>query len=141
MIGNKKIIAICLARIQDDGNNEYVTALNEVAGPAGYGVFVYHTCSVLDAENGCADAQFYVYDLMDYSVIDVVIICEEAMQNRAAVQAIIDRTKAHNVPVLIYGGCYEGCINIRFDQETGFSAVIRHMIEEHKMKKLHFIGG
>lgn len=141
MIGNKKIIAVCVARIQDDASNEYVAALNDIAAPAGYGVLVYNTSSVLSAENACTDARFYIYSLMDYSVIDVVIIFEETMQSKTAVQAIIDRAKQHNVPVLIYGEAYEGCINIRFDQETGFAEMVRHMIEEHHLTKLHFMAG
>ena len=139
MVGNKKIIAVCVARIQDDASNEYVAALNDIAAPAGYGVLVYNTSSVLSAENAATDARFYIYSLMDYSVIDVVIILEETMQSRTAVQAIIDRAKRHNVPVLIYGEAYEGCINIRFDLETGFSEMVRHMIEEHHLTKLHFM--
>ena len=39
MLYNKKIIALCLARIQDDASNEYVTALNKVVAPAGWDYF------------------------------------------------------------------------------------------------------
>ena len=35
MIGNKKIIAVCAARIQDDATNNYITALNDVVSRAG----------------------------------------------------------------------------------------------------------
>ena len=47
MVGNKKIIAVCVARIQDDASNEYVAALNDIAAPAGYGVLVYNNKSYL----------------------------------------------------------------------------------------------
>lgn len=141
MIGNKKIIAVCIARIQDDANNDYISALNAVVSKAGYGVLVYNTSSVLDAGSCYADAQFYVYSLMDYSIIDVVIICEEAMQNKMAVDAIIARAKQHGAPVIIFGERQEGCINIKFDQETGFSEMVRHMLEDHHLTKLHFMAG
>ena len=141
MIGDKKIIAVCVARIQDDANNDYISALNTVVSKAGYGVLVYHTSAVLDAGNCYADAQFYVYGLMDFSQIDVVVICEESMQNQMAVQAIIDKAKKHKVPVIIFGERHEGCINIKFDQESGFAEMVRHMLEDHQLTKVHLMAG
>lgn len=141
MIGNKKIIAVCVARIQDDANNDYISALNNVASTAGYNVFVYNTSAVLEEDTRCSDAQLYVYNLMDYSIIDAVVICEEAIKNQQVIHAIIDSAKQHNVPVIIIGERYEGCINIKFDQETGFYQTVCHMIEEHHLTKLHFMAG
>lgn len=141
MIGNKKIVAVCAARMQDDATNEYITALNDVVFNAGYGVIVYNTCAVLDTDNCYADPGFYVYRLMDFSVIDVIIIIQESVQNEEVIRTIIHRAKEHNVPVIIYGDRREGCINIRFDQEKGFEAILRHMIEDHHMTNLHFMAG
>lgn len=141
MIGNKKIIAVCVARIQDETNNDYIAALNAAVTPAGYNVFVYNTGSVLEADTCCMDAQFYVYNLMDYSILDVVIICEEAIKNRQVMQTIIQNAKQHNIPVIIIGEQHEGCINIKFDQEKGFYQTVCHMIEEHWLTKLHFMAG
>ena len=42
MIENKKIAAVCIARIQDDASNEYITALNKLVSREGYGIFVYN---------------------------------------------------------------------------------------------------
>ena len=141
MIENKKIIAVCVSKIQDDGNNDYISALNSKVSEAGYGVIVYHTSSVLDAGNCYADAQFYVYGLMDFSIIDVVIICEEAMQNKMAMKDLITKARKNNVPVIVFGERHEGCININFDQETGFYEMVRHILEEHHLTKLHFMAG
>lgn len=141
MIRNKKIIAVCVARIQDDATNDYITALNEVVSGAGYGVFVYNTSTVLDNDNANADARFYVYSLMDYSVIDAVVICEETIQNEMVIQTIIQNANNFSVPVIIIGESREGCINIKFNQEKGFDAMVRHMVEEHHLTRLHFMAG
>ena len=88
MIGNKKIIAVCAARIQDEATNNYITALNDVVSRAGYGVIVYNTSTVLDMDNS-ADTRFYIYSLMDFSIIDVVIISQETIQNELASQVFL----------------------------------------------------
>lgn len=141
MIGNKKIIAVCEARIQDDGTSDYITALNDVVSAVGYNVFAYNTSTVVNSENGFDNTQFYIYSLMDYSVIDVVIILAETIRNELVVQTIIQNAKNFDVPVIIIGEQHEGCINIKFDQEKGFMAMVRHMVEEHQLTKLHFMAG
>ncbi len=141
MIGNRKIIAVCVARIQDDATNDYITALNDATFNTDYNVLVYNTSTVIDTEDCYTDAQFYVYNLIDYSIIDAVIIVEEAILNKVVIQTIIQNAKTFHVPVIMIGEKQEGCINIKFDQETGFTAMVQHMVEVHQMKKLHFMAG
>lgn len=141
MIGKKKIIAVCVARIQDDITNNYITALNDVVSKVGYGVLVYNTSTVLETDNSSMDSRFYIYSLMDFSVIDVVIIHEETIRNEMVIQKIIQNAKSCNVPVIIIGEPREGCINIQFNQEESFYALIRHIIVDHQMTDVHFMAG
>ena len=141
MIGKKKIIAVCVARIQDDATNDYITALRDAVAGAGYGIIVYNTSTILDAANCQADTRFYIYSLMDFSVIDVVIISETTIQNEVVTQSIIQNAKSFDVPAIVIGERHEGCINIKFDQEKGFEAMVRHIVEEHGMTDLHFMAG
>lgn len=141
MIGNKKIIAVCAARIQDDATNDYITALNDAVSDAGYGVLVYNTSTVLDVNDSNNASWFYIYSLMDFSVIDVVIVLEETIVNEVVIQTIIQNAKNFDVPVIVIGKQREDCVNIQFDQEKGFEAMVRHMVEDHKMTNLHFMAG
>ncbi len=141
MIGNKKIIGLCITRIQDEASNEYVTALNQEVGPMGYSLFVYNTCSVIESENYNEDAQSSIFDFMHFDVLDVVVIFEEVMKNRQLSCSIMERAKKHNIPTIVIGEPYEGCINIKFDHENGFAQIVRHMVCDHKLTKLHFMAG
>ncbi|MBO5354221.1 MAG: GGDEF domain-containing protein, partial [Lachnospiraceae bacterium] len=141
MIGNRKIIALCLSKIQNEVCGQYVAALNSVAVAEGYGLFVYNTCSSLNEENCFADAGFYVYGLIDFDIVDVLIVYEESMHNSAASDYLIQQGKEHGVPVIVIGESHEGCVNIRFDHEHGFSEIVCHMLEEHHMTRLHFMAG
>lgn len=141
MIGNKKIIAVCAAKIQDDATNNYIVALNDVVSNAGYGVIVYNMDMMSAVGINDADNRFYIYSLMDFSIIDVVIILEESIYNEMVVRTIIQNVKNFDIPVIIIGDQHEDCINIKFDQEKGFEAMVRHMIQEHHLTKLHFMAG
>jgi len=141
MLYNRKIIALCVARIQDDASNEYITALNCAVNPAGYSIFVYNTCATVSADTYEGSTQTAIYEYMDYDIIDAVIIYEEVLRNQAVTDALIEKAKSHGTPVIVIGEPHEGCINVKFDHETAFEQVVRHIIQEHHLTKLHFMAG
>ncbi len=141
MIYDKKIIALCVARIQDEADNEYVTELNKAVSTEGYSIFVYQTCSIPDEENFRDDAQMAVFDYIDYSVTDAVVIYEEVMRNAAASDYLINTAKQHGVPVIVIGERHEGCINIKYNHEKGISEMVQHLIQDHHLRNLHFMAG
>lgn len=141
MIGNKKIIALCISRIQDEESHEYVTALNRAVTPYGYNVFVYNTCSVVSEETFEEDAQVSVFQFINYDITDVVIVFEEIIKNERLTKELVHRAKAHGVPVIVIGEAREGCINIRFDHENGFARIVEHMVCDHKLTNVHFMAG
>lgn len=47
MIGNIKIIAVCMCKVYDERNYRIIRALNNFAVKNDYRLFVYHTCSDL----------------------------------------------------------------------------------------------
>ena len=141
MLLNRKIIALCMSRIQDEADNSFVTELNKLVSPQGYSVFVYQTGSCLEGENFHEDAQMSVYDYIDYSAIDVMIVYEEVIRNAGVSDCLIQRAQQHDIPVIVIGECHEGCINVKFDHEKGISEVVRHLIQDHKLRNLHFMAG
>lgn len=141
MIGNKKVIALCLARIQDDASNGYITELHKAISDKGYHIFVYNTCTAVTEEDYKDDVQASVYDLIDFDIVDVVIVFEEVIQNAQITQMLVDRAKENEVPTIVIGEAHEGCINIKFDHENGFAQIVRHIVCEHNLRKLHFMAG
>lgn len=141
MLYNKKIIALCMARIQDDASNEYITALNRVVTPAGYSIFVYNTCSAVSVDSYDGSTQTAIYEYMDFDIIDVVIVYEEVLRNQAVTDALIEKAQKHNAPIIVIGEAHEGCVNIKFDHANAFVEIVRHMIQVHHLKKLHFMAG
>lgn len=141
MIGNKKIIALCISRIQDSATNDYITALYNAVSDKDYRIFVYNTCTTVAEEDYKENVQTAVFDLIDYEVIDAMIVFEEVIQNKGLSEDLIARSLEHGVPTVVIGEAHEGCINIKFDHENGFSQVVRHIVCEHKITDLHFMAG
>jgi len=54
---------------------------------------------------------------------------------------LIEKAKKHGAPVIVIGEAHEGCINVKFDHENAFVEIVRHMVQEHHLTKLHFMAG
>ena len=86
-------------------------------------------------------AEASVYDLIPYEQTDAVIIMDEKIKSREVVQHIIDECHARGVPSIVIDGDYEDVSVVKFDYAKGFEPVVRHVIEDHKVKKPHFMAG
>lgn len=141
MTAGYKTIVLCTARPNDAFINEFIRELNIQAVRIDCRLLVFSTASDLywnyDAEKGEAS----VFDLIDYSAADALVIYAEQIKNVNIINGIIE--KAHNagVPVITVGQRYDGCAYVDFDYENGFESVVRHVVEHHSPKKLHFVAG
>lgn len=142
MIGEYKIIAVCLSKIHSAVSHELTVELNRAVCDMGYRVFVYNTCSDLFWNSVDEIGEASVYELLDYSVLDAVVIFDERIKNKTIVKRIIGNSHNADIPVFIIDGHdYSGCVNIRFDYKAGFAEVVRHVVCEHGIHDVHLIGG
>lgn len=141
MIRNKKVIGLCVARIQDEATNSYITELNQSVSKEGYAIFVYNTCSAVSADSYEGSTQTAIYEYMDFDIIDILIVFEEVLRNQSVTDALIEKGKKSGTPVIVIGNPHAGCINVQYDHGGAFAQMVRHMIEVHHMTKLHFMAG
>lgn len=141
MIGNHKIVSLCISRLQDNSSYEFAAALNERLSPLGYSLFVYNTCCSLDDDTSTPKGQASVFELIDYKKTDVLIVYSEKIKNSIITDSLINNAKKAEIPVIVIEGNRSDCICINFDNAAGFEAVVKHVVEFHNVKKLHFIAG
>jgi len=148
MIGNKKVVALCTSRIHDSINNEFIEILNKKLVSHNCTLFVYNLCSDLawysqnlQWHNNIIPGEIAVFDLINTDVTDVLIIMDDKIKNKAITESILRKNDYSGIPVIIIDGHYDNCININYDYEDGFEQIVRHVIEFHKVRKPHFMGG
>ncbi|MCR5625445.1 MAG: substrate-binding domain-containing protein [Lachnospiraceae bacterium] len=141
MIGNYKVIAVCISKVHDTSCFEFVTKLNQKINGENYRLFIYNLCNDLSWSEDKQNIEAAVFDLIDYSITDAVVIMNEKIRNKEVTQEIIKKSVAHNVPAFVVDGEYEECINLNFDYNQGFENVVRHVVESHSVKNVHFMSG
>lgn len=141
MIGNYKIIALCTARVQDDESNQFIETLNKQAVKKGYRLFVYGVCSDLYWNTDSEKGEEAIFKLINYDVIDILVIYEERIHNERVVKELYDNGKRKKIPTIMIGKGLEDSCHIRFHYSSGFEKVVRHVVEEHGITDIHYIAG
>lgn len=141
MIGGYKVIALCTARLHDEESNQFIETLNKQAVKEGYRLFVYGVCSDLYWKTQSEYGEAAIYQLIDYDKIDALIVYQERIHSEEIVGELIQKGIEKGIPVISIGKEFPGCVSVRFDYASGFEKVVRHVIEDHKLTDIHYIGG
>ncbi len=141
MIGEYKVVALCVSRIQENFTHDFIMIFSEVLNRAGYRLFVYNACTDLSLEESKAGGQRYTYDLIDFSVIDALVVYEDRIRNKSISDGIIANGLKHKVPVIVLGEPHPGCVCIASDDSLGMKKMVRHLIADHGVRDLHFVAG
>lgn len=141
MFKGRKIIALCLTRLSNDETTAKVAELNKALVAKDYRLFVYNACTDFYRNNRFENAEKKVYSLIDYNIVDAVVIFSEAFRDTSIVDELRMGAEAHNVPVFILGNRSEKCTSFIFDYEAGFEQAVRHIIEYHGITDTAMIAG
>lgn len=141
MIGNIKIIAVCMCKVYDERNYRIIRALNNFAVENDYRLFVYHTCSDLYWKTLSEKGEQSVFDLIDYNITDAVVTFEEGVYAENVMTKIRMYAAKYGKPVISVGVEHDDCISIKFGYAKGFEQVVRHVIEQHGVRDIGFIAG
>lgn len=141
MFKGKKIIAVCMPRPYEATRFRYIELLNSVAVSRDFKLFVYQTNSDLFMNNTSDIGEEYVFDLIDYDVVDGIIIFTEMIKNQKVTRKIADNAISRGIPVISVEAPMESCINVKHDYGDCFEEIVRHIIIDHKLTKVNFIAG
>ncbi|MGN0599475.1 MAG: diguanylate cyclase [Oscillospiraceae bacterium] len=136
-----KVVALCTTRIYDDYCVKLISALNEELIKRGGRLIVFSTVSDLYYGTVAEHGDAAVFQLMNFSIIDAVVIQSEAIKNKEVLEDIINRTKAAGKQVFYIGKSREDCVNFSFDYTKGFESIVRHVIKKHNVDSIHMIAG
>ncbi len=141
MIVDKKVIGVCVSRIHSICVNEFLSELHQLTKKLGVKLIVFN--SPVDFYNKDANdmGAKTVYSIINYDLVDALIIQAENFHDDKVYLDIIDKAKAHDTPVLLLKREGGGCPCILNDYADGYKALMRHVITEHGARDTFFIAG
>ncbi|MCR5147952.1 MAG: GGDEF domain-containing protein [Eubacterium sp.] len=142
MLNNKRLIALCTSRIYDPQIHGFIETLNEKLRSSNCAsLLVFTINSDIYWDEDYISSETYVFDLLPFDELDCVIIMDEKIKSHTVTKRIISRSKDNNVPVIVVDGSYDDALCINFDYIKGFEQIVRHVIEEHHVKRPHMMAG
>lgn len=141
MIGNKRIIGICLTRVQSIAVTEYLSRLHEHAAKCGYKLIVFNSPADFYHNDSNDVGAETVYRLINYDMLDALVIYSECFRSKAVYKRIIADARAHDVPVILLKDRMEDCFCIFNDYEDAYKSVMDHVIKHHGVTDTFFIAG
>ncbi len=141
MIDDKKIIALCTTRINDIDIHSFIRTLYEETCSKNFRIMVFTLNADIYWVEDVYHSEASVFDAIPYDHIDVLILMDERIKSRNVALDIVPKAKEHDVPVLTIDGEYEGTTTVKYDYELGFEKMVRHVIEEHNVRRPHLMAG
>ena len=141
MKDDTRIIALCTSRIYDPQLQGFVEILNESLKKEGVRLWIYAINADIYWNEEKLTAEIHVFDYIPYTIVDAVIIMDEKIKSTTVSKNIISAASANSVPVIVVDGHYEGTVSITYDYAAGFEQIVRHVIEDHGVKKPHYMAG
>ncbi len=137
----EKLIAVCIAGIDEYTQTGYIDTLTELVDKVGYKVIFFTTFSSTCMSDHFLDGEMNIFSLINYRLLDGLVIFAETIKDGAVVHTIVTSANAAGVPVISVDHPMDGCYNIVFDYKGAMERLVRHMAQEHSFRRIEYIGG
>ena len=141
MINNRRVIAVCITKMQSTGRADFLNRLHYRALKQWYKLIIYNSFVDFYRNDAFDEGARAVYDLIDYDIVDAVVIHDESFHDKTLTDRIISGAAERNVPVILLNSEKDGCITVVGDYDEAYKNVIDHVIKEHGVTDTFFIAG
>ncbi|MBQ9141673.1 MAG: substrate-binding domain-containing protein, partial [Lachnospiraceae bacterium] len=141
MVKNKRVIGVCLTRLHDTTRTNYIKHLHEVARRQGYKLIIFNSLVDFYHKDAFDEGAKVVYDIINFELIDALIVYAESFCDRSIVESIINSAKDKGMPVIIINEEREDCYSVIGEYGEAFKSILRHVINVHGMTDTFFVAG
>ena len=141
MIGKKRIIGICISSVHTGYKSDFVDILNKEIVRQHYKLIVFNSLlSVYDGSIYDAGASS-VYNIINFDILDCLIIFDRGLASKQVGSELILKAREKKIPVILINSENDDCYCISDDYKTSYRNLIRHVIRDHGVHELFFMGG
>ena len=101
MINGCKVAALCVSEIQNENTQSMIYPMYQSLLEKNWRCLIYNTATDLFRDTPFDRGEASVFQLMDFSVVDVVIVYTQCLKCRAIVEDILAAASQHQVPVIL----------------------------------------
>lgn len=137
----KKKIAICANGWNFDVLTRALEGIKRYAKKEDFDVFTFLSFASYSEHKTLMQGELNIYNLMDPAEYDGVIVLSTMLNSYETAVSLCKKVKELNVPIVSVGMDIEGIPSIFVSNDKGMRALVKHLIEEHDVKRAVFIAG
>ena len=141
MLNGKYVIGVCLSRIYYIHTKRFLKSLHKAAVGENVQVIVFHSLYDFYCDSKSDRGAASVYGLIDYDVVDALVVMPENFQKPEIINGIIAEARKHDKPVISIDRELAVDVSIMPETERTFAELIRHLFAEHKVKRPFYMSG
>ncbi|MBR5087791.1 MAG: EAL domain-containing protein, partial [Ruminiclostridium sp.] len=141
MIENKKLIGVCLTRVEDDFRTEFLKFFHKIAEENNSKIIVFNSPRDFYYGDKYDEGAKSVYKFINYDALDALVILRESFYDEELVNGIIRSATDKGKPVVLVHGRHDDCYCIETDYVDAYRAMLDHLFGIHDIKDPVFIGG
>ena len=138
---NYKVIAIIIGGLYSLETKQYMKTISDTCQKYNYRWIFFATKTDLFYGNKNDQLEHQVFDLVNVSKFDAVVILTETFKSDNLFHDLIKRANAANTPVFAVDRNLSECISVRFDYKNAFKQIVKHMVKNHGYREINFMNG
>ncbi len=141
MINGKKIIGVCVTRIQQVIPRTFVDSLYEKTKNTDYRIMVFNSFTDFFEDNKKVRGAKAIYKMINFDIIDVLLIRDDSFLDDTVKADLIAAAREKNVPIIMVHADREGCYSIQNSFDNTFEELVEHIVADHEKKDVFFLAG
>ncbi|MGN1411585.1 MAG: GGDEF domain-containing protein [Oscillospiraceae bacterium] len=137
-----KVVALCVGGIDAQYQSIIIDEISKRCVQHGNVKLLLFQAFSNSYEGGSHDVgDFNIYNLINYHLIDAVIIAPMSIKCLNTINDIVKNTFENHLALISIDGFIDGAFNILLGYANAIYSLTSHLIEKHNLKKINFIGG
>ena len=138
---SKKKIAVFATGWAADILANYMRGMTSVMKPLNIDIYLFMCYASYGETDSNRYGELNIMNLPDLRNFDGAIIITNLLDFHGEADKIVRRCHEADIPVVSHGLELEGTHSVITDNRSGMETLVRHIIEEHNVKKLTYIAG
>ncbi len=137
----KKKIAVCANGWSPDVLAKAMEGFEAYADEKDLDIYVFLSFASYSVHRHTMQGELNVYNLCDLNDYDGIIVFSNLLNSNETAEEICMAAKEKGVPLISIGMEFDGVTSLCVNNEEGMRELVTHLIEEHGVKEIFYMGG
>lgn len=145
----RKNIAVCVTGYNWEYESRVVMGINDKCAELDVNLLIFATLTQRPSLNmnrvlpeSVVRGEEEIFRLINYDIIDGIIILGDSLIEEKIIYEVADRAAEKNIPVVnVNDPPHKLFRNVILSDKNAMEYVVRHLVEDHGLTKINFIGG